>query len=84
MSTLNPLIIAQASDIMGRDSILRTPPVWWHSFASDINADSFSAISGGRFNEATGEIEGQATPYLQDTYKSGTGSRTGRAMSVLS
>jgi len=84
MSTLNPIIVADTADLPSAYGIQLTPLVIWHSFAGDMNAEGGTGIDNGRYNGASGEFEGLAVPTMQDTYKSGTGSRTGRAFNSIS
>lgn len=82
-TTYSPTIIAVARPIPEMDGVQEVEPVWWHTTAADINAESGSAFSDGRYNEATGDLEGQGVPTLQDTYLQGTASRSGRAFDAV-
>jgi len=84
MATIEvPLINAVVQDVTARDGgFLLSPPIAWQTDAAQIAAESGSYFDGNRIPEK-GEIHGSMQPKLQDTYITGTGSRTGMAFTVV-
>lgn len=84
MPTWSGSVFAHISDIPTRDGgFLLSPPIAWQTAAEQHSIESGSYSSGNRIPEK-GEIHGSYVPKLQDTYITGTGSRTGKAFTVVS
>lgn len=81
MASFTPLINATAGYIPQIDGLQETSPIWYHGWASTFNAGP-DALTNTRYIEPIGEVWGAATPALQDTYLTGTGSRTGTAFTA--
>jgi len=74
---------AHISDIPTRDGgFLLSPPIAWIAPGEQIATESGSYVTGNRISEK-GELHGAYQPKLQDTYVTGTGSRTGKAFTVV-
>jgi len=71
------------TEIPWRDGYLISPPIAYGVVTEEINDEAGSNISG-RFHHARGYAAGVGTPKRQDTYKTGTAGRTGRAFTVVS
>jgi hypothetical protein len=67
LAIYNPFVQAIAASIPAADGLQETPPIWWHTFAGELNSESQSGFSGSRYQEATGEIVGAPDWLLQDT-----------------
>jgi hypothetical protein len=83
MAEYGPILLsAIVQDIPSLDGFLLSPPIAWPTVAEQMRVESGTTIDGEHV-EAKGAIHGTAVPKLQDTYKSGTGGRTGKAFTVV-
>src|ERR1041384_7863847 len=83
MPAFFPQALIRIASVPETDGFQRSPLVCWSTPAGAWNQESGTEVHG-RFNEALGEARGAPVPKAQDTYISGTGSRTGRAFTVVS
>src|SRR5689334_22321158 len=81
MAIWNPYFTVYTSDVPSVRGFLLQPPIAWHTVAEAWNAEAGSAING-QFIRGKGEAQGSGVIKPQDTYISGTGSRTGRPFTV--
>lgn len=65
-----------------QDGLYLSPPIVIPAVAEDFNEGSQETIDG-RYLKTRGEMHGNADFKLQDTYKTGTGGRTGKAFTVV-
>src|SRR5262245_19377218 len=64
--------------IIAYDSFATRPPLCWQVPMESVNAEDGSEIVGGRYFPNDGKVLGHGEPKMQDTFLTGTASRTGR------
>jgi len=77
-----PEVLLDIAAMPAADDWQISPPIVWQTLAPQINAESGSGVTG-RYKKDVGALEGIGISKAQDTYKTGTGSRTGIAFTVV-
>ena len=78
----NVAIAATVRPMVKVYSFLRNQSVCFPTLAAELNYDPNVSVDGRFVGAGRSELQGTPVPKIQDTFKSGTGGRTGRAFGV--